>query len=211
VRSSSLTVAAVTTVLLLIAAPAAAHVMLMPGDVEPGETLDTDLLVVHGCGPGGTIPSSDDEVSPTTAVTFEVPAPLDVTPNEMPGWSITTDRAADGSVEIRWDNEDEAGTSEPIYLDVTIDASALDEEREFWFPAVQECADGERMYWTLPGMEERDGQLPGVSFGVTAAAPTPNTDTGPSTLLLVTIVLVIAGAAGAASFVFSGRRGATDA
>jgi hypothetical protein len=210
VRSSLVTVTTLTALLvLLVATPSAAHVMMMPGEVEPGSTLDTEILVVHGCGPGGTIPATDDDASPTTAVTLEVPFPLEVTPHDIDGWSVSTDRAADGTVEIRWENEDETGTSQPIYLDVTVDATDIDEEQEFWLSAVQDCVDGERMYWTLPGMEERDGQLPGVNVGVVSAEPARGSDTGPSTALVIGIAVLIAAVAAAASFLFTGRRQGT--
>jgi uncharacterized protein YcnI len=204
VRRTALVVTLLTASLLLMAGPAAAHIMMMPGDVEPGGTLESELLVVHGCGPDGTIPATDDDASPTLAVTLEVPAPLQVTPGETEGWSVTTERS-DDTTHIRWDNLDEAGTLSPIYLDIALDAAAFDTEQELWLPAIQECTDGERMSWTLPGMDERDGQLPGVSVGITAAAPVTVDSSGPSTALIVGLAVLIAGVVGGAVFAVTGR------
>ncbi len=207
-RATVTTLASLTVALLLVVAgPAAAHVMLMPGDVEPGDTLDTELLVVHGCGPGGTIPATDDDASPTVSVQLEVPAPIGISAHDVDGWSVSTDEgSADEPTRILWENDDRSGTTEPIYFDVTIDATAFDDEAEYWLPAIQDCADGERMRWTLPGMEERDGQLAGVSFGVTAAPEEPRQGLSPVAIAL--IAMLIAGLAGAATFLITGRRSA---
>lgn len=188
--------------LLLVASPALAHVMLMPGDVAPGATLDTELLVVHGCGPGGTIPATDDDASPTVSLSLEVPDPIGVTPHDVEGWTVTTDRN-DSGTEVLWEHDDPAGTLDPIYLDLTLDAEAFDDDAEFWFPAIQDCADGERMSWTLPGMQERDGQLAGVGFGVTTPPEEPSQ--GLSPVMIAVIAVLLAGAAGGASFLFTGR------
>lgn len=161
-------------------------------------------MVVHGCGPDGTIPATDDDAVPTLAVTLEVPAPLQVTPGDTEGWSVTTDRT-DDATQIRWDNLDEDGTLSPIYLDVAVDASGFDAEQELWLPAIQECTDGERMSWTLAGMHEADGQLPGVSVGISAAAPTSVEDAGPSTALIIGLAVLIAGVAGGAVFLITAR------
>lgn len=205
-RANVMTLATMTVALLLVVAgPAAAHVMLMPGDVEPGETLDTELLVVHGCGPGGTIPATDDDASPTVAVALEVPAPIQITAHDVDGWSVSTEQgSADEPTQIVWENEDRSGTIEPIYFGLTLDATAFDDEAEYWLPAIQDCVDGERMLWTLPGMEERDGQLAGVGFGVTSPPEEPAQGLSPAAIAL--IAALIAGIAGAVSFVVTGRR-----
>lgn len=210
-RTTVMTLTTMTVALcLVVAAPAAAHVMLMPGDVEPGETLDTELLVVHGCGPGGTIPATDDDVSPTVSLTLEVPAPIQVTAHDVDGWSVSTEPGtADTPTKLLWENEDPSGTTEPIYLGLTLDATAFDEEAEYWLPAIQDCVDGERMLWTLPGMEERDGQLAGVGFGVTSAPEEPAQGLSPVAIAL--IAALIAGLAGVASFLVTGRKSSSAA
>lgn len=125
-RTTVMTLATITAALLfVVAGPATAHVMLMPGDVEPGDTLDTELLVVHGCGPGGTIPATDEDASPTVSVALEVPAPIQITAHDVDGWSVSTERgSADEATHILWENEDRSGTTDPSYLGVT---SAPDE------------------------------------------------------------------------------------
>ncbi len=195
---------ALTAALLLVAGPAAAHVMLLPGEVAPGGELDTDVYVVHGCGPDGAIPANDDEVVPTTALTLEVPEPLVVEPDPVEGWTVTNRDAADGGAEVRWENEDDAGTTESLTFGVTVDAGDVTGEREIWLEAVQECVDGERMYWTLPEMAERDGELPGVRLAVSSDAA--GADEGPPVLWIIVGAVGVAGLAAGVSVWLTNRR-----
>lgn len=198
----------VTALLTLTSAlPAAAHVGLMPGDLAPGTTLEAQVVVAHGCGPDGTIPASDDEASPTGAVTVEVPDGLGLTARAVDGWDLSTTTDATGrTVEARWEAVDAAGVVGSVFLDVTLDAGDLADGTDLWLPVVQDCVDGERMLWTLPDGQEHDGQLPATWVSVTAAAPNAPGPVGTSPVLVGLLLVGLAAAAGGVSYVVTGRR-----
>jgi uncharacterized protein YcnI len=206
-RSSSLVAAVAAAVSLLVAAPAAAHVGLMPGELAPGTTMDAQLVLAHGCGPEGSIPTTDDEAFATQAVTLAVPDGLAVTPRESAGWSLTTEQDASGrTTSARWEAADEIGAPGAVRFALSVDASALDDEAEHWLPVVQDCVDGEQLRWTSAGVESGD-DLPAMRLTVSSTAANAPEPTGPSPILIALLVATVALGAGAVTFVVSGRRG----
>ena len=201
-RRSWLRLASLTLGLWLVAAPASAHVMLMPGDVPADTPTERQIMVVHGCGPDGTIPANDDEVIPTTAVEVEVPPSLDIAPHDVDGWEWSRRTGDDDGEVLRWEHDDPTGTDAVIYLDVTV--TAEEAQDELWIPVRQECIDDELMYWTLPGMEERDGQLPAMAIGVEAGSS--GGLPGGSTTVVVGLAVLIAATAATVSVALTGRR-----
>lgn len=191
-----------TLVLWLLAAPASAHVMLMPGDVPASTPTDRQIMVVHGCGPGGTIPASDDEISPTMAVEVQVPPAVDIAPHDVDGWEWSRRADDHGATVLRWEHDDPTGTDAVIYLDVTV--TAEEGHGELWLPVRQECTDGEVMHWTVAGMEERDGQLPAMAVGIEAGSG--GGFPGGSTALVFGLAFLVAAAAAGVSVVLTGRR-----
>lgn len=206
-RSMLGAVAATAALLVLSAAPAAGHTGLMPGEIAPGTTIDGELVLVHGCGPGGTIPTSDEDASATQAVTMVVPDGLGLTPKEVAGWDLVTEVDAAGRVtEARWQNRDPDGTVGAVFLQVALDATGIADGTQFAVPVVQDCVDGEQLRWTLPEMDERDGQFPATRVSVTSTAANAPIDTGPSPVVLTLVLGGLALGAGATSYVLTGRR-----
>lgn len=205
----SLLVATAVAALLALASalPAAAHVGLMPGDLAPGTTLEAQVVLAHGCGPDGTIPASDEDASPTAAVTVEVPDGLGLTAQAVEGWDLsTTTDDAGRTVEARWVSEVPAGVAGSVFLDVTLDAADLADGTDLWLPVVQTCVDGERMRWTLPDGQERDGELPATWVSVTDAAPNAPEPAEMSPVVVGLLLVALALAAGGVSYVVTGRR-----
>jgi uncharacterized protein YcnI len=206
-RSLLATTAATALLALVTALPATAHVGVMPGDIAPGTTLDARIVLAHGCGPDGTVPGSDADASPTEAVTVEVPDGLGLTAREVDGWELTTTTDATGrTVEARWEAQAPAGVTGSVFLDVTLDAAGLADGTDLWLPVVQSCVDGERMLWTLPDGEERDGRLAATWVSVSDAAPNAPAPTGTSPILAGLLIAGLTAAAGTASYVVTGRR-----
>lgn len=204
---SMLGAVAAAALLVLSAAPAAAHTGLMPGEIAPGTTLDGELVLAHGCGPGGTIPASDEDASATQAVTMVVPDGLGLTPREVEGWDLITEVDAAGRLtEARWQSRHPDGTAGAVSLQVELDATGLADGTQFVVPVVQTCVDGEQLRWTLPDVEERDGQYPATRLSVTSAAANAPVSTGPSPVLLALLLGGLALGAGATSYVVTGRR-----
>lgn len=193
-----------TVALLLLAVPASAHVTMMPGEIDAGDTVDAEVLVVHGCGPGGTIPASEDDASPTDAVTLEVPQSLEMTPQDAEGWTVANhDVSPEGATEIRWETDDPDGTLASSSLPVSVEAAAVADDQELWVAAIQDCTDGEQLSWTIAGMEERDGQLPAMRVEVMAPEDVAS---GLPGWVPVALLVLAAAAAGAVVTVISGRR-----
>ena len=203
-RKTLLSAATVALLLLLLAAPASAHVVMMPGEIEPGEVVDAEILVVHGCGPGGTIPANEDDASPTEAVTLEIPHSLEMTPQDSAGWTVTDHEVSpEGATEIRWVADDPDGILESSSLAVSVEAADFADDQELWVPAIQDCVDGEQLSWTIAGMEERDGQLPAMRVGVTVPADDAS---GLPGWVPVALIVLAAAVAGTVVTVVSGRR-----
>lgn len=206
-RSMLGAVAATAALLVLSAAPSAGHTGLMPGEIAPGTTLDGELVLAHGCGPGGTIPTSDEDASATQAVTVVVPEGLRLTPKEVDGWDLAMEVDAAGRVtEARWQIRDADGAVGAVFLQVGLDATGIADGTQFAVPVVQDCVDGEQLRWTLPEMDERDGQFPATRLSVTSAAANAPVSSGPSAAVLALLLGGLALAAGAASYVVTGRR-----
>jgi uncharacterized protein YcnI len=190
-------------VLVAWAAPALAHVALMPAEVGPGETVDARLVVTHGCGPEGEMPASAEEMSPIVGVTLEVPEGITVTPHEVDGWPATTVEE-DGRRLVRWVSADPAGVAEGLLLDVGISASGVADGTELTLPVVQDCLDGTSMAWTEAG-DPSAVTYPAATLLVTSPASAAG-DEGLSTGVIVALAAGIGLLAGAVVFVLSGRR-----
>ncbi|MFA9430480.1 hypothetical protein [Egicoccus sp. AB-alg2] len=194
--------------LLSTAGPAVAHAGLMPGDLAPGVASDSQLVVVHGCGPDGTIPANDEETLPTTAVTVSRPDGLTIVPSPAAGWTLTTDLDTDGTVgSATWVSDDPEGTLETIFLDLEVTADADLDGQQRYLPVVQDCAAGEQLAWVGEIPHEVDGVLPAVLVNVDASAgTTPAAAAGPPTSVIVTLAVAMAVLAGGGAAMITARR-----
>lgn len=196
------TVVVAAALLMLLAGPAAAHVGLMPGDLAPNTSVDARLVLAHGCGTDGTIPSSDDDALPTQAVTLELPAGVTAEPGATDGWDATVE-TDDHGMHVRWESRDPAGHAGALELPLHLEVGDLPGGTDLWLPVIQECAGGEAMAWTHPGMAEGGG-LPAVLATVVAPAAA---NAGLPTSVIVTLAVAVAAVAGGVVFALSGRRG----
>jgi uncharacterized protein YcnI len=198
-------------VLLLGAAPAAAHAGLMPGELAPGVVTEGELVIVHGCGPGGTVPANDDDEHATTAVTLQRPDGLSISPHQVEGWTLSTETGSDGEVSLaRWEADDSAGELGTIFLGVDVTADEAADGRDIWVPVVQDCVEGEQLAWVAERVDAGDGELPAmrvtVDAAVLAAASSPAGE-GLPTSIIVTLAVALAVLAGGGVAILSARRG----
>ena len=188
--------------LMAVAAPAHAHVGLVPGDIAPSDTVEAQVVLAHGCGEEGTVPGADDASSPTTSVSLTATDGVRLTPLEVEGWSL----AEDGAGGATWTSESDEGVEAVVFLDVEVDAKGLDDGDQVWVPVTQECADGTVMAWDHPGTAEEASDLPAML--VRAAAPIEGADAGGlPTPVLIGLVVALAVAVGGGVTVLSMRRG----
>jgi uncharacterized protein YcnI len=205
-------VTASLTVLLSLwgAGPALAHAGLMPGDLAPGVTTESELVLAHGCGPDGTIPGSDEAELATVGVTLERPAGLSLAPREVEGWTMSTEEE-DGEVQrVRWEADDEAGVLGTVFLGVEVTADAAYDGEDVWVPVIQDCVDGEQLAWTHTQVDGGDGALPAMLVSVDAAvlaAATPADAGGLSTTAIAALAVGLAVVVGGAVTVVTARRG----
>jgi uncharacterized protein YcnI len=198
-------------VLLLWAGPAAAHAGFMPNDVAPGVLTEGEVVVVHGCGPDGTIPANDDEELATTAVVLQRPDGLTIDPQEVEGWTLSTEIDAAGDVtQARWETDDPAGELGAIFLGVEVTADEDADGSSIWVHVVQECGEDEQLSWVAERIEELEGELPAmlvnVDSAVLAAESSPSTQ-GLSTGVIVTLAVALAVLAGGGVAMLTARRG----
>jgi uncharacterized protein YcnI len=150
-----------TLVLLVAAAPAAAHVDVLPTTVTQGEATEFTVRV----------PTERD--LPTTRVRIDVPEQVTVYSlgPPPPGWTATPVRGTDGRIRsVIWTG----GRIPPErYADFTFLGTAFGEGEAVW-PARQTYADGQVKPWTGPpeteGAVETGPSDPGPAARTTIAA-----------------------------------------
>ncbi len=139
------------------AAPAAAHVQVVPGAVAPGDPV-TFTVVVPG----------EESEAHTTEVALQVPKGLlPFAYEDQPGWRRTLERADDGSVGvIRWRGR--LATDGVVRF--TFLAGTPEQEGELVWKAVQRYDDGHEAAW----IGAPDSENPAPVTRVTASAARQN-------------------------------------
>lgn len=203
-RRPATILAAAGALTALTAAPASAHAGLMPGAYAPGTTVASQLVIVHGCGPGGTIPDDASGESATTAVNVTVPDGLRIEPVASDAWAVTTD-----GPQLRFEAADPDGVEGVATIDVEVTVPDGAEDGDLWVPVVQECVDGEQMAWTHEGAESSTGPFSAVvatvdRYAGMTAAQRADAERTP-TWVFVVGTLAVAASAGAAVVVRSRR------
>jgi uncharacterized protein YcnI len=210
-RKLTLTATLAAALLSLWAGPAFAHAGLMPGDLAPGAVTEGELVIVHGCGPDGTIPANDDDAFATTGVTLDRPEGLSIAPQEVEGWTLSVETAADGQVtRARWDTVDPAGETGTIFLGVEVTADEAADGTSIRVPVLQDCVDGEQLAWVAEESDEANGLLPAMIVHVDSAvlaASSAASDGGLPTSVIITLAVALAVLAGGGVAVYSARRG----
>jgi uncharacterized protein YcnI len=214
VRSFTVTTTFIVAVLLLWAGPASAHAGLMPGDLVPGEVTEGELVIVHGCGPDGTIPGGDEDELATVGVTLDRPEGLSIDPREVEGWTLSTETGPDGEVtSARWEATDPAGEVGTIFLGVEVTADEAVDGTSVWVPVVQDCVEGEQLAWVAEHTDETGGALPAMLVNVDSAMLAASSSSSPAdggglpTSVIITLAVAIAVIAGGGVAVVSARRG----
>jgi uncharacterized protein YcnI len=152
----TLTIAGLLAALLmLLALPAAAHVALNPSQLAPGERLEAELVVTHGCDPAGGMPSDPDVQVPTVAVELRQAPGLTVTPQPVEGWSTSSDTET-----ATWSSEASGGSDGIVTLPVEVHATDDLDDGEVWLAVTQDCGDGVTAQWPHMGTHATDGALP---------------------------------------------------
>jgi periplasmic copper chaperone A len=210
------TMRAGTTALLCVAllvaaaAPASAHVGLVPGDVAPGTSAEAQIVLAHGCGEDGLVPGSEEEASAIRVVTLEVPERVGITPREVEGWALEVTASDAGHVErARWTSDDDAGVSGAVFLDLEVDAAGMEDGEEVWLPVTQDCVDGVSMAWDHAGVATTTAELPAMLLTVDASAAGATLAEeagGLPTAVVVAFVLVLGVVAGGGVVALSLRR-----
>ena len=88
-------------ILAASAGQAAAHIMITPPSAQPGQIVETQVVVGHGCSGAAT-----------TALTLQVPAGVGmVHVMETPGWTAKTDKTGDVTRAVTWSANDPKGAT----------------------------------------------------------------------------------------------------
>lgn len=173
-RHRLLTVAATTGAAMLVAAPAFAHTTANPSSTAAGAYAIVTMRVPHGC-----------EGAATTVLDVSIPAGVtSVKPEQVPGWSVTTEigsyaepvtihgqEITEGVVEVTWTADDGVSLPDAFYRDFGLSVKLPDTVGEtLYFPAVQTCEDGSEAAWIeIPSSEGEELEKPAPAFELTAA------------------------------------------
>jgi uncharacterized protein YcnI len=160
------------TVAILSAAPAYAHATLEVGRASIGSTYKAILRIPHGCG-----------TEATTAVRVQIPEGFyNVKPMPKAGWTLET---VTGPYAQAYDNhgtELTEGVTEIVWKDGNLPNEWYDEfvfrgtfagtlePSTFYFPTVQECANGEEAWIDVSGDENAEMPAPAVELVPAEAA-----------------------------------------
>lgn len=168
IKISSL-MAAIAGFVLLFPAVASAHVVVTPGSVAAGSTMDFSVSVPN------------EKQIPMTGLQLFIPAAIsDVTPTVHAGWTITVTESGDAVSEVTWQGgEIPVGQRDDFSLRAVAPASPT----ELHWKAVQTYADGSTVAWDqVPTANEKDDDSSSHGpYSVTkvtkAAAPAGGTNT----------------------------------
>jgi len=121
---------------LVLAAPlaASAHVGVSPDAAAAGASSVLTFAFNHGCGE-----------SPTTALVFDIPDGVQsVYPTLAPGWTITTEQGANGSVsQVTYTADEPVPGGIRATVDMSVRFTEETANTSVAFPVTQRCVEGE--------------------------------------------------------------------
>jgi periplasmic copper chaperone A len=136
--------------LALTAAPAWAHVVAIPGEGPANGFHYFQLEVGHGC-----------EDSPTTGLSVRIPEGVgSVTPEEEPGWEVSTAGSEEDVSGVTW-----TATGEPLdphhlaLFGLSVQLPDGDVGEAVYFPTVQTCERGATRWIEIPAEGETEDDL----------------------------------------------------
>lgn len=136
-------VALVAALTMLPASAALAHPSLNPNAVPDGEPVDTTLVIPHGCSSGDEVrPEEEDSAVATTRIDLQRLDGVEVEPQDVDGWDVTTDDEA-----VSWTDAGGA-TTDPIELPITLTVHDGEPGDQLHLAVFQECEDGQSYRWT---------------------------------------------------------------
>jgi uncharacterized protein YcnI len=155
-----------TSTLAILAAPALAHSTLEVGDAPIGGTYKAVLRVPHGCG-----------TEPTHTVRVQIPEGFyNVKPMPKAGWTLETITGPYGETYLNHGTEVTEGVKEIIWSGGNLPNEWYDEfvfrgtfadtlpPGPFYFPAIQECANGEEAWIDMSGAADAEMPAPHVEL-----------------------------------------------
>ncbi len=174
-RRTAIVTTTVAAGLLLLPAVASAHPAFNPSELPPGQSIESTLVIPHGCAPGGGMPETGDDgggAEPTTELALQHSDRVTVEPQEVTGWEVADDGEA-------WVWSDDGGaTTDVIELPVVlIIDEAVATGDAIYLRAYQECADGSSFQWV--GTPDEDATYPAIKLAasegeVGTAEPEPD-------------------------------------
>jgi len=199
------TAAAIATASLAVAAPAWAHVAVIPGTIEPGEAATFAFQVPN---------ERDDSSTTSVQITFPTSSPIaEVKVEPIPGWNAVVETTplskpidVDGTKfteavsTITWTGGQIAPGE---FQQFVVDAGPIPDVESLEFKAVQTYADGQTVRWIEPtpaNGEEPEYPAPVVEVSAGDVTPSSSSDSGTKTLAIASAaisVLAIAMAGGA--------------
>ena len=154
-----------------LSAPSFAHVTLEVQEAKIGSTYKAVLRIPHGCG-----------IEATHTVRVQIPEGFyNVKPQPKAGWTLET---VTGPYEKGFENHGTTlteGVKEIVWSEGNLPNEWYDEfvfrgtfagdlpEGVFWFPAVQECANGEEAWIDVSG--DDGAEMPAPHLTLTSADP----------------------------------------
>lgn len=157
-------VALVAALTMLPASAALAHPSLNPNAVPVGEPVDTTLVIPHGCSSGDEVrPEEEDSAVATTRIDLQRLDGVEVEPQDVDGWDVTTDDEA-----VSWTDAGGA-TTDPIELPITLTVHDGEPGDQLHLAVFQECEDGQSYRWT-EGSEDTPPVRLELSAGETGGA-----------------------------------------
>ena len=187
-----LTVTGLLAALVVLSAlPAGAHVALNPSELAPGERLEAELVVTHGCDPAGGMPSDSDVQVPTVGVELRQAPGVTVAPLPVSGWTTSTDTET-----AVWASDAATGVDGVVVLPVEVHAGDGLDDGEVWFSVTQDCGGGVTAEWTHMGSHATDGSLP-ATRAMVVTEPSQGT---PPAIIVAAIALAAAGLVGTITY-----------
>lgn len=154
------------TTLLAVATPAFAHSTFLVQEATIGSSFKAVLRVPHGCG-----------TEATHTVRVQIPEGFfAVKPMPKAGWTLETVKGPYENTYLNHGTEVSEGVKEIVWSDGDLPTDFYDEfvftgtfadtlpEGPFYFPAIQECANGEEAWIDTTGAEDAEGPAPKINL-----------------------------------------------
>ena len=152
---------------LLMASPALAHVVRQPGAAAPGQIVEAQVIIGHGCSG-----------KPATALTLAIPEGVGmIHVMETTGWTAKTEQKAGRTVSINWTLNDPKSAKADDKPAFSLHMEMPKAKGRFFFPATEVCGT-DVVQWAeqaADGAPAPKNPAPSINVGG-AAAPAMSMD-----------------------------------